>query len=63
MAENAVIQWEGCDKCGPTIKAYFYFQMLAGPLTFCGSCGTRYEGAILEQGGHVTHDLRYLITA
>lgn len=52
---------ETCDQCGPNVKAYVIFQMRAGPLSMCGSCGTRNEGAILAQGGYVKIDLRHLL--
>lgn len=58
-----MIAWEGCDQCGPNVKAYVIFQMKAGPISLCGSCGTRNEGAIVAQGGYVKIDLRHLIEA
>jgi len=60
---DSMIKFDYCDHCGPSTRAYFYFGMAAGPLSFCGSCGTRYEDAIVAQGGKITHDFRYLITA
>lgn len=57
------VQHGTCDHCGTNVRAFLYFSMKAGELSYCGSCGTRYEGAILEQGGRVTLDLRHMITA
>lgn len=53
----------GCDHCGPSIRAYFYFEMPQGELSYCGSCGTRYEAGIIKQGGWIVDDQRHLITA
>lgn len=53
----------GCDHCGPKIRAYFYFKMPQGELQYCGSCGTRYEAGIIEQGGWIVDDQRHLILA
>lgn len=59
-----MMEFDYCDKCGPSIRAYVYAEMSSGlPLTYCGHCGTLYWNGIIEQGGKITHDLKYLITA
>ena len=54
------MEFDYCDKCGPSIRAYVYAEMASG-LPF--HCGTLYWNGIIEQGGKITHDLKYLITA
>ena len=41
---------EGCDHCGPHVEAFVFVQMPDGkPLTYCGSCGTRYMDELVKQ--------------
>lgn len=59
-----MIEPEGCDKCGPGVRAFVYVEMGSGlPLTYCGHCGTLYWDEIHKQGGRVAVDMRHSITA
>ena len=49
-----------CDHCGPHVRAYVYAQMKAGPISYCGSCATRYWDTLNSQALKVI-DLRHTI--
>lgn len=61
MTEVIEVAADTCDHCGPSVKAYLYARMPSGlGLAYCGSCGTRYLAALLEQRATII-DQRHLI--
>ncbi len=58
-ARVVCVDREGCDHCGPHVQAFVYATMPDGkPLTYCGSCGTRYMDELTRQAKTVL-DLRH----
>lgn len=56
------VDTDTCDRCGPNVRAYLYASMPSGhTLAYCGSCGTRYEAGLREQGARII-DQRHAIT-
>lgn len=53
--------FEGCDHCGWNVQSFVFAEMPSGlPLSYCGSCGTRFWVELNRQAALVV-DMRHLI--
>lgn len=56
------IDHDGCDHCGPHVEAFVFVEMPDGkPLSYCGSCGTRFWVELNCQAASV-YDFRHMRT-
>lgn len=62
MAADAVITFDYCDTCGPSIRAWVYVETATGGvLTWCAHCGKINTEELIAQGGRVTSDFSYML--
>jgi len=53
---------DGCDRCGPHVKAFVFAKLRTGSLAYCAHCGTRFWKNLTAQAITVI-DQRHLVDA